>query len=397
MDFTFTPEQDTWRREVRSWIRDEFGPDWRGPDFSFEQTDEQFEFSMQVRRKLAAKGWSAPAWQKKHGGMGKSFVEEAIFKEELAYHRVPGPDLISMAYVGPTLLVYGTDEQKAAHLDDIVKARTIWCQVYSETGSGSDLASLQTRAVRDGDDYIINGQKIWTSQAHHADWMFILVRTDPDAPKHRGITYLLVDMKSPGVSVRPLINMSNGHGFNEVFFEDVRVPVQNRVGEENRGWYVGMATMDFERSALSGSATLRRNYEDFVAYLAKRGSGAPPAGARLHGGRAIRHGAAEIGINIEISRLLSLRVLSMQEGGLAPNHEASVAKLFASELTQRFARFGINVMGSYGAIRQDDPYAQMRGWFTEQYMATVPSTIAGGTSEIQRSIIATRGLGMPRS
>ena len=389
VDFEFSDDQEAWRSEIRSWIRAEFGDDWSGLDVANDEegSDEAWEFAKGVRTKLAAKGWTAPAWPSEHGGMGLSFAEQAIFNEELAYHRVPGPDLISVGYVGPTLLVYGTDEQKQSYLEDIVNSRVAWCQGYSEPGSGSDLASLQTRAVRDGDDYVINGQKIWTSNAHRADWMFALVRTDPDAPKHRGITYLLVDMQTPGITVRPLINMLGGHGFNEVFFEDVRVPVENRVGEENRGWYVGMATMDFERSALSGSAALRRNFEDFIGYL-----GDNPATER-----EIKIGVADTAINIEVSRMLSLRVLSMQQGGLAPNHEASVAKMFSSELSQRFARFGINVMGQFGAVRKGDPYAQMQGWFTEQYMSSVPATIAGGSSEIQRGIIATRGLGLPRA
>ncbi len=389
VDFEFSSDQEAWRSEIRGWIREEFGDDWNGLDVANDEegSNEAWEFAKGVRTKLAAKGWTAPAWPGEHGGMGLSFAEQAIFNEELAYHRVPGPDLISVGYVGPTLLVYGTDQQKESYLDDIVNSRVSWCQGYSEPGSGSDLASLQTRAVRDGDDYVINGQKIWTSNAHRADWMFALVRTDPDAPKHRGITYLLVDMKTPGITVRPLINMLGGHGFNEVFFEDVRVPVENRVGEENRGWYVGMATMDFERSALSGSAALRRNFEDFIGYLSDN-----PATERR-----IKVGVADTAINIEVSRMLSLRVLSMQQGGLAPNHEASVAKMFSSELSQRFARFGVNVMGQFGAIRKGDPYSQMQGWFTEQYMSSVPATIAGGSSEIQRGIIATRGLGLPRA
>ncbi len=386
MDFTFTAEQETWRSEISSWIDDEFGSAWAG--LEYDEADQYFDFAQGVRAKLAAKKWSAPAWPVEYGGMGLSFVEQAIFSETLAYRRVPGPDLISAGYVGPTLLVYGTDEQKEQYLDDIVNARVTWCQGYSEPGSGSDLASLQTRAVRDGDDYVINGQKIWTSQAHHADWMFILVRTDPDAPKHRGITYLLLDMKTPGITVRPLINMLGGHGFNEVFFEDVRVPAKNRVGEENRGWYVGMATMDFERSALSGSAALRRNFEDFTGYLGEH-TELLDEGTRV--------GTADTAISIEVARLLSLRVLSMQAGGLAPNHEASMAKLYSSELSQNFARFGINAMGTRGQIRKGGDYAAMQGWFAEQYMQTVPSTIAGGSSEIQRGIIATRGLGLPRA
>ncbi len=389
MEFEFTTEQESWRNEIRGWIREQFGADWNGLDVSNDEegSDEAWAFAKGIRAKLAEKQWTAPAWPSEHGGMGLSFAEQAIFNEELAYHRVPGPDLISVGYVGPTLLVYGTEEQKERHLDDIVNARASWCQGYSEPGSGSDLASLQTRAVKDGDDYVINGQKIWTSNAHRADWMFALVRTDPDAPKHRGISYLLIDMKTPGITVRPLINMLGGHGFNEVFFEDVRVPAENRVGEENRGWYVGMATMDFERSALSGSAALRRNFEDFIEFL----------GETPETSREAKLGVADTAINIEVSRLLSLRVLSMQQGGLAPNHEASVAKMFSSELSQRFARFGINTMGSYGQVRKGDPYAQMQGWFTEQYMSSVPATIAGGSSEIQRGIIATRGLGLPRA
>ncbi len=390
MEFEFNAEQEAWRSQIQGWIAEEFGADWNGAEFDMDEegADGAWAFSKSVRQKLADKGWTAPAWPTEHGGMGLSFVEQAIFNEELAYRRVPGPDLISVGYVGPTLLAYGTDEQKDSFLEDIVTSRASWCQGYSEPSSGSDLASLQTRAVRDGDDYVINGQKIWTSNAHRADWMFALVRTDPDAPKHRGITYLLIDMKTPGITVRPLINMLGGHGFNEVFFEDVRVPVQNRVGEENRGWYVGMATMDFERSALSGSAALRRNFDDFLDWMRER-----PRSAEKRELNAV----ADVAINIEVSRSLSLRVLSMQQGGLAPNHEASIAKMFSSELGQRFARFGINVMGSFGALRKGDPYAQMKGWFTEQYMSSVPATIAGGSSEIQRGIIATRGLGMPRA
>jgi alkylation response protein AidB-like acyl-CoA dehydrogenase len=343
-----------------------------------------------VQKKLAAKGWTAPAWPKEIGGMGASYTQQAIFNEELAYHRVPGPDLTSVGYVGPTILLYGSDEQKK-HLPAIVRAEEKWCQGYSEPGSGSDLASLQTRAVRDGDDYVINGQKIWTSGAHHANWMFMLARTDPDAPKHRGISYLLLDMKTPGITIRPLINMGGRHGFNEVFFDNVRTPINNRVGEENRGWYVGMATMDFERSALSGSAGLRRTFEDLVRFV--RDAAPNEVGMNRE---IARHELAEAGIEIEVSRMLSFHVLSMQQAGQVPNHEASMAKLYSSELSQRFARLGTRVLGAYGGLRRGSAYARLRGDFAESYMQTVPSTIAGGSSEIQRNVIATRGLGLPR-
>ena len=390
MDFRFSNEDEAWRRELRTWIRQEFGPDWNGFAASGGNEEAEYEFVQGVQKKLAAKGWTAPAWPKEIGGMGASYTQQAIFNEELAYHRVPGPDLTSVGYVGPTILLYGSDEQ-TKHLPAIVRAEEKWCQGYSEPGSGSDLASLQTRAVRDGDDYVINGQKIWTSGAHHANWMFMLARTDPDAPKHRGISYLLLDMKTPGITIRPLINMGGRHGFNEVFFDNVRTPINNRVGEENRGWYVGMATMDFERSALSGSAGLRRTFEDLVRFV--RDAAPNEVGMNRE---IARHELAEAGIEIEVSRMLSFHVLSMQQAGQVPNHEASMAKLYSSELSQRFARLGTRVLGAYGGLRRGSAYARLRGDFAESYMQTVPSTIAGGSSEIQRNVIATRGLGLPR-
>jgi alkylation response protein AidB-like acyl-CoA dehydrogenase len=394
MDFRFSAEDEAWRQELRDWITQEFGPDWQGYRASArggEESEEEYQFAAGVRRKLAAKGWTAPGLPKEVGGMGASFSQQAIFNEELAYHRVPGPDIISVGYIAPTLMLYGTEEQKQ-HIPSIIRAEEVWCQGYSEPGSGSDLASLQTRATRDGDDYIINGQKIWTSNAHHANWMFLLVRTDPDAPKHRGISYLLLDMKTPGITIRPLINMADRHGFNEVFFDNVRVPVSNRVGEENRGWYVGMATMDFERSAIAASGSLRRSYEDLVRFVRDEG---PKGGVRMQRDVA-RNALAETGVEIEVARMLSLRVLSLQQAGLAPNHEASIAKMFSSELGQRFARLGTRILGMYGGLRRGSPLARLRGDFAESYMQTIPATIAGGSSEIQRGIIATRGLGLPR-
>jgi alkylation response protein AidB-like acyl-CoA dehydrogenase len=389
MDYRFSEEDEAWRQELRTWIRNEFGADWKGfRSEGGEEGEEEFRFATSVRKKLAAKGWTAPGLPKEYGGMGASFAHQAIFNEELSYHRLPGPDIVSVGYVAPTLLLYGTDEQKE-HLPAIMKAEEVWCQGYSEPGSGSDLASLQTRAVRDGDDYVLNGQKIWTSNAHHASWMFILVRTDPDAPKHRGISYLLVDMKTPGITIRPLINMAGRHGFNEVFLEDVRVPVRNRVGEENRGWYVGMATMDFERSALGSGAGIRRSFEDLVDYV----RGAVELAIPREQAKTM---LAETRVEMEVGRMLSLRVLSMQQAGQVPNHEASIAKMYGSELSQRFARTGIKILGTAGQLRRGSPYARIDGTFAESYMQTVPSTIAGGSSEIQRNIVATRGLGLPR-
>ena len=201
MDFRFTPGQDAFREEVRSFLRTALPPDWVGSDNAIDE--DAFGFGRQFLKSLAPKQWIAPAWPVEYGGLGLGLWEQVVFNEEMSYHRAPIINLPAVGYLGPTIMMYGTDEQKGEHLPGITSGEVIWCQGYSETGSGSDLASLQTRAVQDGDDFIINGQKIWTSQAHYADWIFLLARTDPDAPKHKGISYFLIDMKSPGISIRP--------------------------------------------------------------------------------------------------------------------------------------------------------------------------------------------------
>jgi len=290
-------------------------------------------------------------------------------------------------------MLYGTEEQKRQHLPGIASAEVTWCQGYSEPGSGSDLASLQTKAMRDGDDYVINGQKIWTSNAHRADWMFMLVRTDPEAPKHKGISFLLTPTSTPGFSHRPLINMADQHGFNEVFFEDVRVPVQNLVGEENRGWYVGAALLDFERSGIGQAAAARRNLDDLVEYARQAGRNGGLSGKS----EAARNKLAELIIESEVGRFLAYRVGSIQARGEVPNYESSVSKGYLSELAQRVAATGVNIMGLSGVVRPESPkWTKLRGTFALAYMVTLGGTIAGGTSEIQRGIIAQRGLGLPR-
>jgi alkylation response protein AidB-like acyl-CoA dehydrogenase len=248
LDFALTAEHLALRDETRTWLHDTLGPDWVGEDADV--VDQDWDTALWFNRGLADKGWMAPAWPKEYGGLGWSHIQQLLLTEQLVYHRAPaGARLFGSNMVGPTLILHGMVEQQRQHLPPILRGEAIGCQGFSEPGAGSDLASLQCRAERDGDDYIVNGQKIWTTGGHRADWMIMLVRTDPDAPKHRGISYLLVDMRSPGVTVRPLINMVGRHEFNETFFENVRVPIANRVGEENRGWYVATTTLDLERSS----------------------------------------------------------------------------------------------------------------------------------------------------
>ncbi|GAB4327020.1 MAG: acyl-CoA dehydrogenase family protein [Dehalococcoidia bacterium] len=373
-----------WRKEVRAFIENEVPEalksapgDGEGGLFGRGPALKEF------RDKLAARGWIAPAWPKKYGGAGLGVVEQFVMNEEFAEAGLPSNvGGFGVMMIGPTLIEHGTEEQKEEHLSRILKGEVIWCQGYSEPGAGSDLAALQTRAVRDGDDYVLNGQKIWTTGAQFADWMYMLARTDPDAPKHRGITYLLVDMKSPGITVRPLTTLAGTQTFNEVFFEDVRVPVKNRVGEENRGWYVGTTTLDFERSSIGSAIGVRKALEGLIRQAREK-----PDVVSFSHRASVRHEFADRWIECEVAKMLSYRVVSMQANGLIPNHESSMCKLFSSELQQRIANLSMHLYGMHGNIRNR---ASMG------YMQAVSSTIAGGTSEIQRGIMATRGLGLPR-
>ena len=257
MDFNFTAEDEAFRREFRAWLKDN-APAEGLPDADALAEDDESSWEKRVDwyRKLYQGGWAGIDWPKDYGGRGAGILQTIVYHQELARARSPMPYIGSgLGLIGPTLIHWGTEDQKLRFLPKILSAEEIWCQGYSEPNSGSDLASLQTRAVEDGDDFVVNGQKVWTSTAHHADWIFLLVRTDPDAPKHKGISYLLVDMHSPGVTVRPLVQMTGSSGFNEVFFDDVRVPKKNLIGEKNQGWQVAITTLMFERRGSGGTGT----------------------------------------------------------------------------------------------------------------------------------------------
>ncbi len=348
---------------------------------------------------LAARGWFAPQWPKEYGGGGLSPMEQFILRQEMAMEGAPTVGGSGVSLLGPTLIVHATEEQRKKYLPGILSGDVVFAQGYSEPGSGSDLASLQTRAVKDGDEYVVNGQKIWTSGAHHADALFALVRTDPDAPKHRGITFLVIDdIKTPGLTIRPLINMAWKHGFNETFFEDVRVPVANVIGEENRGWYVGATLLDFERSNISGAVAQRRTINGLMEYV-KSDEGKTKSTLHGRGGssQALRNELAERYLETEVGSNFSFRIISMQNRGLIPNYEASTAKMFISEAGQRLQRTGTKIFGLYSNVWDPaSPHAAAKATFTQGYVTSVPATIAAGSSEIQRNIIATRGLGLPR-
>ena len=390
MDFRDSPDQAIWREEVRTFLEKE-KPKVDPEANPMEAMRRAGSMMKEWRAKLSDKGWVAPAWPKEYGGASLSVMEQFIMNEEFAEARAMNVGGMGTSMIGPTIIIHGNEDQKKQHLGAILRGEVQWCQGYSEPGSGSDLASLQTRAVRDGDDFVINGQKIWTSGAHNADWMFMLARTDPDAPKHRGITYFLMDMKSPGVTVRPLINLANGHMFNEVFFEDVRVPARNVLGEINRGWYIGTTTLDFERSSIGNAVGQRQTLEYYMKFWQENrgkdvtGSASPKA----------REEFADRWIEAAAAKMLSYRVITIQNEGRVPNHEASIAKLFNTELSQRIARTAMKMIGTGAQLSGQT--APMRGRAAGSYLQTVSSTIAGGTSEVQRNIVATRGLGLPRA
>lgn len=299
---------------------------------------------------------------------------------------------IAVNLLGPTLLEHGTEAQKREHLPKIASGEVIWSQGFSEPDAGSDLASLRTRAVRDGDHYVVSGQKVWTSLGQFSDWFFILVRTDPEARKHRGITFLLVDANTPGVTVRPITDIRRAAPFAEIFFENARVPVANRVGEENRGWYVAMATLTFERSGIGATIKYEQAIRDLVRFVRSD-----------DGSRHLRDDWRQT-VRTEIARrYLETRVLyniaryttSIQASGEVPGYEASVNQLMSAELHQKLARTGAKVFGEYGRLWQRRG-APLHADFAHLELDSVAATFLAGTSEIQRNVIATRGLGLPR-
>jgi 3-oxocholest-4-en-26-oyl-CoA dehydrogenase alpha subunit len=376
MRFTFTTEQQRFREELREFLATQLGAE-RMPD----------GFDQGFSQKLAERGWIGLAWPRAYGGQGLGPIEQMIYTEEMILADAPRAyHFTAERQVGPSLIRHGSEEQKQRWLPQIAGARASFALGLSEPGAGSDLAAVTTRAIRDGDDYVVNGQKIWTSAAHLTDYIWLVVRTDQHAPKHRGISCLMADLKVPGVTIRPLYDMTGGHHFNEVFFEDVRVPVDRRVGEENAGWYILAEHLDFERSGIERLVDLEKLFRRVLEEAQKRATdGLDPA---------VRTRLAEVYIELEVGRLMCYRVAWLQSVGRVPNYEASMAKVYGTEWSQRMVAMAMNLAGMDGIASNAGTVADS---VREGYLNAVSRTIAGGTSEIQRNIIATRGLGLPRS
>ena len=392
MDFTFTPEQEAFRSELKQFLAEQLPSDWKVENDREGLGPEGLEFSRRFAHALGERGWLTMSWPEQYGGRGASHIEQLIYNEEMSWAGAPLGFGFGTQLVGPTLMVHGTQEQKARFLPPIARAEVLWCQGFSEPGAGSDLASLQTRAVRDGDDYVINGQKIWTSEGHLADWMILLARTDQEAPKHRGISYFLVDLKTPGISMLPLVNLMDTHAFNQVYFDNVRVPKENLVGEENKGWYVATTTLDFERSGINRVIWALRQYYELVDFV-KESAAAKQVWAMSP---SLRYRLADLRIAFEIGRLLAYRVAWLQSAGQIPNYESSMAKMYGSELNRHFGTEAVTILGLAGQLEPGTRWAPLQGRLERTFLAGFSYTIAGGTSEIQRNIIAQRGLGLPR-
>jgi alkylation response protein AidB-like acyl-CoA dehydrogenase len=396
VDFHFSSQEEAFRQEVDDFIKRELPPNWAGeshywpggygtiPDF--EELDPAAE---RFRRLLAEKSWLTLSWPREYGGAGRSNMEQAILNERLSYYRAPGPGVATLIS-GPTILLFGSDEAKREWLPGIAKGLMKFWLAYSEPGAGSDLAAIQARAMEDGDDLVINGQKTWSSGAHVSDFAWMLVRTDPDVPAHKGISLVIVDNKSEGVTIRPLINICGFHSFNEVFFDNVRIPKRNIIGERNRGWYYAMAALDFERLVVPVGG-FRRTFDELVQWAKET----KRDGKILTDEPLIRDKLADLAIDIDVAYMFFWQTAWMLDRGLVPNIEASVLKLVATQLSHKLANTAVDVMGPYGEIERGSKWAPLKGRICTGYLDCISGLVGAGTSEIQRSIIAIRGLGLP--
>jgi len=397
MDFRFSEAEKRFRAEVEEFILEEMLPGYADKDLywpggygaisEFEVRDPAVE---KLREKMGEKGWLTMAWPREYGGGGRSFVEQAIFFERLSYYGMPGMD-VSTLISGPTILRFGSEELKSRWIPRIVKGNLKFWLAYSEPDAGSDLAAIQARASVDGDDLIVNGQKIWGSGAHVSDCGWMVARTDMAAPPYKGTSLFIVDNKSPGITIRPIVNINGFHSFNEVFFDNVRVPKRNVVGEMNMGFYYLMVALDFERLVISMGG-FRRRFEDLLNYTRNTRRN----GKLLSEDARVRAKLAQLATEIEIAHLLYYKTAWMMDNNLFPNIEASEIKLITTLLSRKLADAGMEIMGQQAQLWPGSRHAPLNGRFAVGYLDSISAVIGAGTSEIQRNILAQRGLGLKR-
>tara|TARA_R110002124_G_scaffold58072_2_gene162140 strand:- start:69 stop:1259 length:1191 start_codon:yes stop_codon:yes gene_type:complete len=396
MDMSFTPEEMAFRDEVRTFIADSYPKDLKSKRTRGEMTKEDI---LTWHRILYKKGWVVPHWPVEYGGTGWTITQRFIWNEENARAETQGLLPFGLSMVGPVIFNYGNEEQKKRFLPGILSADDWWCQGYSEPGAGSDLASLRTKAVRDGDHYVVNGGKTWTTLAQYADWMFCLVRTDPDAKAQEGISFLLIDMKTPGITVRPIITMDGAHEVNEVFLEDVRVPVENRIGEENKGWTYAKFLLGNERSGIAGVARSKKAIERLKSIATAELMDGQPLMKTDEFARKV----AELEIDLSALEVTELRTLAAESKGKGPGPEASILKIKGTEIQQRITELAVEAVGNYASVEM--PMGEMAGndfiagpdyanGAAQNYFNMRKTSIYGGSNEIQHNIIAKMVLGL---
>jgi alkylation response protein AidB-like acyl-CoA dehydrogenase len=392
MDFDFSPEEEAFRAELRAFLDEELPAWWKTV---FVDDARAMPFTRELCQKLAARGWLTLSWPREHGGADGSVWQQAVVREEMWAAGEPrGPQYMNLNYIGPLIMRFGTPEQQARFLPPMAAGTVIWCQGFSEPEAGSDLASLKTRAVRDGDRYVVNGQKIWNSYADApADHCLLLARTDPDVKKQQGISMFLVDMRTPGITVRPIPSMAGKSEFSEIFFDDAVIPVSDRLGEENQGWTLVGEGLAFERIGIARYARANRVLEHLVAYARDTVIDGRP----LAGDPAVRARLATLAVRIEAAKLLNYGAISIQAAGDVPAIEASIARIHNTQVEQLAGQIGLELLGPRGLLLDDDRYAVLDGEMQRQWLESIPVTVAAGSTEVQKNIIAQRGLGLPRS
>ena len=380
MDFALTPEQQAFRQEIRNFLAQEVAPQ------AVTEDGWIVGFSREFSLKLGARGWIGLTWPKQYGGQARSYLDRVVLTEELLRAGAPvAAHWLGDRQVGPALLAYGSEEQKAEILPRVTRGEIVFCLGMSEPGAGSDLASLRTKAVEEGDYFSLSGQKIWTSFAHVADYAYLVARTDSNAPKHKGISEFLIDMQTPGITVRPLVDITGEHHFNEVFFDNVRVSKKYLIGEQNRGWYQIASQLDYERSGIERLLSNYPLFRDTVRYAQEQGLTKDPL---------IRNQLAQAQVELDLGRFMVYKVAWLLSQGHVPNHEAAMAKCFCTEVEQRIAQLVSSILGDYAVLLPGSPAARLAGRAAQEYLYAPAYTIQGGTSNVLRNIMAIRGLGL---
>jgi alkylation response protein AidB-like acyl-CoA dehydrogenase len=393
VDFDYTPQEEAFRQKLRAWVAvnplDGYDP----TTFLHLDQDARFAIQLDWQRKLHRAGWVGIHWPIAYGGRGATVMEQTIYRQEMVRARVPEvANFMGIRIAGPTLIHWGTEEQKHRYIPPILNGDEIWCQGYSEPGAGSDIASLQTRAVEAGDDFVINGQKVWTSYAQYARYCLLLARTDPTAPKHKGISCLIVDMQTPGITIRPLQQINGDAEFNEVFFDNVRVPKANLIGDKNQGWQVAMTTLMFERVTFDVLSPVETVILQLIDAVKQRETNVLALGVDT----SVRQQVARFYTELQAIKYTSLRQLTRQLRGDPPGPESSLVKLAASELNLRVVQFATALLGPASQVVSQSKQGIDGGYWMHCALSAHLYTIAGGTSEIQRNILGERMLGLPK-